>query len=264
MKQFRQKSSGSLVASIAIHVVLVVALFQIVFRYPLGQLMGLREVQPEPIRYVNVMPRATENSGVRTAHGGGSPAPLTAPTTTTTTVPVPDVTGREQAAGGTGDGRASYGSGIATGVVPSLPDPRIRLEPGPLAPPPRTTAQDVDSIVTAVIGIYLDSVQIASTQRNPGDWTVRDSTGRAWGWDREWVDYPDRISTAPTRSINGGHRTWDMGHRPVPKDPCPMSDVPCPKFDYCLHLPPRLRPSRYRLGASGARRTSARDSARVA
>jgi hypothetical protein len=187
VKQFRQRNTGSLVASIAIHVVLIVALFQIVFRYPLGQLIGLRDqVTPEPIRYVTVPPRNTETSGGNSRQPTGSPAPLVAPTVTPT-APITPVDGGAQAAGATGNGFAGTGSGVASGVVPVLPDPRILLEPGPLAPPPRSTAQDVDSIVTAVIGVYLDSVMIASTQRRPGDWTVHDSSGRVWGWDQKGI-----------------------------------------------------------------------------
>src|SRR5436190_1277513 len=115
MKQFRQKTSGSLIASIAIHVVLIIALFQIVFRYPLGQLIGLREdVMPEPIHYVTVPPHSTETSGGNSRQPTGSPAPLVAPTVTPT-APITPVDGGAQAAGATGDGFGGTGSGVASG-----------------------------------------------------------------------------------------------------------------------------------------------------
>jgi hypothetical protein len=187
VKQFQRRSAGSFVASLAIHVVLIAALFQIVFRYPLGQLMGLRdEVRPEEIRYVAVRPQPTQTSGGYSRQPGGAPAPLTAPPATTLPLPAVD-SGGARAAGGTGNGFGGTGSGIANGVMPSAPDPRIQLEPAPLAPAPRTTAQDVDSIVTAVIGVYLDSVMIASTQRKPGDWTVKGKNGNVWGWDKQGI-----------------------------------------------------------------------------
>src|SRR6185436_19050042 len=98
-------------ASVAIHIVAIAALASIVFRYPLGQLMGLTEpeLNTERIQYVKVPAPPTENSG-----GGhtavpvekAAPAPLQAPTEVPTTVPVahPSDSSQAHAAGGTGSG----------------------------------------------------------------------------------------------------------------------------------------------------------------
>ena len=188
---FQRRSAGSLAASIAIHVVAIVALLNIVFRYPLGQLMGMRqpEMNQERIQYVKVPPPPTENSG-----GGhtaepikrAAPAPLQAPVTVPETVPVahPSDSSQAHAAGGTGSGMGVSGSAVATGIEPRQPDKRIALEAGPITRTPRTNAETVDSIVTLAIGIVQDSIAIANGQRKPGDWTIKGKNGETWGWDK--------------------------------------------------------------------------------
>ncbi len=189
-----RRSAASLAASIAIHVLVVAALVHVVFRYPLGQLMGIREPEPvtERVQFVKIPPRPTESSG-----GGrhaaakpteSAPAPLQTPTVTPTEVapPTPVDSSRAQAAGGTGTGLGVSGSAMATGVEPREPDRRIALEPGPITRAPRTKAQDVDSIVSLAIGIVRDSIEIVAGQRKPGDWTVK-RKGGTWGWDQSGI-----------------------------------------------------------------------------
>jgi hypothetical protein len=185
----RRRSAGSLAVSIAIHVVAVTVLFQIVFSYPLGQLVGIpRENRPEQIRFVTVAPRATESSLGGSAPSQSAPAALAAPVQPSAVIPAPVIdSARSRAAGGRGTGIGGTGSGVASGVVPTTPDARIELEPSPLMTAPHSVAYDVDSIVTAVIGVYLDSMVIASKQRKPGDWTVKGEDGKVWGWDQKGI-----------------------------------------------------------------------------
>ena len=58
---FERRTAGSLAASIAIHILVIAALVQIAFRYPLGQLMGLAEKDetPERIQFVKVPPASS-------------------------------------------------------------------------------------------------------------------------------------------------------------------------------------------------------------
>ena len=185
----RKRSPRWWVVSIAIHVAVVGLLAQVVFRYSLGQLMGIPkgEMTQERIQYI-VVPQPTEASGgtpTRTTTPGSAPAALRAPTQVPTAIPAPtpsDST-RSQAAGGTGRGDGSSGSGAATGVSPQTPDARIALAPNSVARAPRTTQESVDSIVSLVIGIVNDSIRIAQSQRKPGDWTVKGEDGKVWGWD---------------------------------------------------------------------------------
>ena len=192
---FARRSTGSFIASIAIHVAVVAALVQIVFRYPLGQLMGIPRQEPisERVQFVRVAPQPTENSGggarVTPPRERAAPAPLITPTVTPTTPvppPQPIDSSRARAAGGTGLGYGVSGSPYATGVEPREPDKRIALEAGPPIRSPRTTAEDVDSIVTIAIGIVKDSMAIAAGQRKPGDWTVK-GKGGTWGWDQSGI-----------------------------------------------------------------------------
>ncbi|MGH7677649.1 MAG: hypothetical protein ACRENU_04220 [Gemmatimonadaceae bacterium] len=180
--------------SIAAHIVFVLVLAQVMFKYPLGQLMGIsrREIRQEKLHYITV-PQPTEHSGgtpqpAATVKRGG-PAPLPVPTTTPTPPPTlaPLDTPRSVAAGGTGTGLDAYGSGLATGLVPRLPDSRIDLTPGDPIRTPRSTAEDVDSIVRLAIGIVADSMEIAAGQRKPGDWTVKGKDGKVWGWDQNGI-----------------------------------------------------------------------------
>jgi len=192
---FKRRSAASLAASIAIHIAVIVALINIVFRYPLGQLMGISkpDMVPERIQFVRVPPQGTENSGSRATREppkrAASAAPLTAPVVAPTAIPAPapvDST-PSQAAGGKGAGFGVSGSPLATGVEPRQPDDRIALESGRVARPSRTTAETVDSIVSLAIGIVRDSIAIASGQRKPGDWTVKGKDGQTWGWDQNGI-----------------------------------------------------------------------------
>lgn len=176
--------------SVAVHVALIAALAQIVFKYPLGQLVGIsrRQVVPERIQYIHVAQPASESSGggrTETPSASSAPAPLQAPTEVPATIPEPPPTdsSRSQAAGGTGAGDGRDGAGPATGVAPQLPDSRLALAPRALGRVQRSTVQQVDSIVELVVGIVRDSIAIAEAERKPGDWTKTDKNGRVWGWD---------------------------------------------------------------------------------
>jgi hypothetical protein len=195
MSVFRRRNAGSLAASLAIHAVVITLLAMMVFRYPLGQLIGIREPEAvtEHVQYVKVRPQPTETSGggrpAKKNEPPAAPAPLQAPVTVPVappTVIAPD-SSRARAAGGTGTGFGVSGSPLATGVEPRQPDRRIALETGPMERAPHTVAQDVDSIVSVVIGIVNDSIAIANGQRKPGDWTYKGKDGSNWGWDQKGI-----------------------------------------------------------------------------
>jgi hypothetical protein len=193
MKPFARRSPRWLATSIAIHIVVVAALLQIVFRYPLGQLIGLTEPElKERIQYVKLPAQPTEHSGgglAATPIKSAAPAKLETPVVTPTKVPEahPSDSSRAHAAGGTGSGFGVSGSGLATGIVPRLPDRRIALAPSVLTRTPRSLAEDVDSIVDLAIGIVRDSMAIAMGKRKPGDWTIKGKDGQTWGWDQSGI-----------------------------------------------------------------------------
>jgi hypothetical protein len=189
---YGRRSPGSLAVSIAIHVVAITALFQLAFRYPLGQLLGIPEpeVTQERLQYITVPQQPEHSGGGRSAdpERGAEPAPLPVPGITPRAIPAPPRidSARAQAAGARGTGLGISGSGLATGIEPRAPDPRIPLNPGMIARAPRTVAEDVDSIVDLAIGIVRDSMAIAAGDRKPGEWTVR-GKGGVWGWDEKGI-----------------------------------------------------------------------------
>jgi hypothetical protein len=192
IKKSEPRGSSQLALSIAIHVLVILALAGITFRYPLGRLIGLTREEPnkpERLQYIALPRGEPVGNGSRTtpapAKKKEAPAPLQAPTVVPNTVPqtpAPDAT--EGAVSGKTGGAGSADYGAATGVEPRMPDPRLPLGPGPFRPLARTSAEQVDSVVRAAFGVYFDSVAIANANkgREPGDWTVT-KDGKKWGWD---------------------------------------------------------------------------------
>jgi hypothetical protein len=186
---FARRSAKALAISVVIHIAVIAALSSIVWKYPLGQVMGIRQarMKPERIHYIQVPAQPTQGSPSSQPQSGGSPRALSAPAATPTQVtPPPADTGRSEAAGATGDGRGS-GGGIATGIVPRVPDSRIALSAYPVARIPRSASETVDSIVSVAIGIYNDSMAVAAGRRKPGDWSVKGEDGKVWGWDQKGI-----------------------------------------------------------------------------
>ena len=188
LNPFKQKRSRRWwTISLIAHAVAVFVLAQIMFRFPLGQLIGIprEKVQQERLQYI-VLPKASPSGSANTKASPetSSPAPLRQPSVTPSTIsaPPPLDSVRSRAAGGTGTGLGDTGMGLATGVSPRQPDSRIALVPGDLAKVVRTTSEDVDSVISLAIGIVSDSLAMVAGQRRPGDWTVK-GKGGTWGWD---------------------------------------------------------------------------------
>lgn len=188
---FERRSRRWVVVSVAAHVLIVATLAQVMFRYPLGQLLGIAqaEVRQEKLHYIELPKAPTEHSGgsrATTPRPSAAPAALPTPSSIPMNLPplVPLDSARALAAGGVGSGFGVSGSSLATGLVPREPDSRIDLSTGPAVRTPRTVAEDVDSIVHLAIGIYRDSLAIAAAQRKPGDWTFKGKDGQVWGWDQ--------------------------------------------------------------------------------
>lgn len=187
----KKERGGSLLLSIVIHVFIIIALATITFRYPLGQLIGLpkdRDHTQERLQYIALPRGEPTGNGSRTnaAPAKGAPAPLVAPTVVPTTIPTtPNPNATSGAVSGKPGGTGDAPAGIATGVEPAAPDPRIPLAAAPYQPPTRTPAELADSVVKAAFGIYLDSALYAAQHpgRQPGDWTKTTADGQKWGWD---------------------------------------------------------------------------------
>ena len=191
MTRFRtQRSRGSFAISIALHIALISALFSIVFRYPLGQLIGIPEqpARAERLTFVRLTPQPTAHSGRATIPEQGSrPAALTAPTVLPSALPFPTPdSSTARAAGGDGKGKGVAGAGIATGVVPMPPDPRIDLAPGHLQRPRETTVETVDGIIELVVGIAIDSMNVYAERNKPVEWIKKTKSGE-WGVTKDYI-----------------------------------------------------------------------------
>jgi hypothetical protein len=184
-----RRPSGPLLVSIAVHVVVGIALLNAAFHYDFSSLVGPRWPAPEAehVTYVAVSPAG---GGTGTT-GAGAPAKATeraralvAPSRVLTVLPPApkQVTGTP--GGVVGGAGVGGGNGPTTGIVPADPDPRLSADPHQFLPVPKTHAQRVDSAVHATIFAYNDSVAKAAAVagRKPGDWTF-EKGGQKWGID---------------------------------------------------------------------------------
>jgi len=187
-------SKGSVVASVAIHIVAIALIASITFRYPIAALFGDRDKIPEEhIQYVQTRaaaPQAVGNGAEtkKTPKKVERPAPLVAPTTIPTEIPpAPPPMATSGAISGTPGGTGGAPAGIATGVEPALPDPRIELRPNVLRLP-LSTAQRNDSAVKAIYMAYRQAEIEAESHRGRSarDWTFEKGGGK-YGMDSSYI-----------------------------------------------------------------------------
>jgi hypothetical protein len=222
----KKERDGSLFLSIVLHVFIIMALAAITFRYPLGQLLGLpkdRDHTPERLQYITLPRGERTGNGSRastTPPAKGKPAPLQAPTSVPTAIPTPEQKSTSGAISGKPGGKGDAPAGIATGVEPASPDPRIPLNPAPYQPTQRTPAELADSAVMAAFGVYFDSAKYAAEHpgRQPGDWTHTTADGQKWGWDPGGIrlgkfTIPNAILAALPLKVGSGQSPIDARNR---------------------------------------------------
>ena len=185
--QLRERTP--LLVSIAIHVVVSVAILNAAFHYDFSSL----ERRPVPakqeeISYVAVRPTGGVTGG---ADSTSAPARSTTPTRgLVAPIQTPRFIEAPAPATGGAPGGVEGGKGRAsdiaptTGIVPAVPDPRLATDPHEFFPAPKTHAERVDSAVRASIYAYNDSIAraLAAAGKKPGDWTF-EKGGQKWGVD---------------------------------------------------------------------------------
>ena len=204
-----RRPSGSLVASIAVHAV-VGALFvqALVLERPLIDVFGrMKHTAPpiaEHIGFVqlpsaapNAKPVAGRSGGdARSTHATASPrlvAPRVVPTEIEPPSPSSKPTTEEPSSG-----PLVGGGGPLRGVQPHYADPRLWGAPGEIAAAPKTSAERLDSVITADITAHNDSIRVAAgaAGRKPGDWTF-EHNGQKYGIDSKYIRLgPVSIPTA--------------------------------------------------------------------
>lgn len=191
-KRFRD--SRSLAVSVAVHVVVIIALVRFLISPTAFTLIFGRthaEVPAERIGFLQ-LPR---NAGpaVEGQSGGDNrpvtnvtPRRLTAPTSVPTTLPPlpPAAAPVDQAESGSGP---LVGTGGPTrGIKPNYTGPRVWAAPGDLVAAPKSAKEKLDSAIVSIISPYSDSISAAGGGRQPGDWTF-DKGGRKYGIDPQFI-----------------------------------------------------------------------------
>ncbi|HEY4218187.1 MAG TPA: hypothetical protein VGM67_13670 [Gemmatimonadaceae bacterium] len=195
LHETREAGKGSIVISLAAHVVLIALIASITFRYPLSAFFKEKTPLRESIQYVQVQPKPAQTAGNGIAAKANKkkvekPAPqIVAPTSVPTELPpTAPPTSMAGADSGTGIGNGTGAAvGIAAGLSPSLPDPRIELRPNTLRIP-LSNAERNDSAVKAIIGAYREA-EIAAAEsrgRSPRDWTIERNGGK-YGLDSQYI-----------------------------------------------------------------------------
>jgi hypothetical protein len=193
-----KRPSGSLLVSIAIHILLGVLVVTLVRLPLLHDPFGTREDPrvAERIGFLNV-PDAGEDTPGRS---GGDGLPLTeqpsrenrlvAPAAVP--VGVPEVVpGTDAGERGGGAGPVIGRGGVQHGIMPSRTDPRLWSDPPREPTLPMTPTQRVDSVISATFRAYHDSVASAPVARRPTDWTVSRG-GRKYGMDEKNIYIGDK------------------------------------------------------------------------
>lgn len=201
-----RRPSGSLLVSIALHIVLGAGLIWVLsIPYPFHDWMHLTpapEEPPERISYV-ALPAAGGGGGAAEQQPGPAVTPrqtrpLRAPTSVPTSVPTPTPGAQPaQPSGGGGTG-AGTGNGLRQGISPSFEDPRVWLPPGEVQGTPKSPAERLDSALVSALRTHQDSLNALaeSRGRQPGDWTF-EKGGKKWGIDRNKIYIGDHsIPTA--------------------------------------------------------------------
>lgn len=193
LHETREAGKGSILFSLAAHVVLIALIASITFRYPFMSLFREKPVQTERIQYVEVRPQPAQSIGSGSATNtkpkkAAKAVQLVAPTAVPTELPpVAPATPTGGDVAGTGTGGGGTEVGVGTSVNPSLNDPRIELRPSTLRMPLSVAAKN-DSAVKAIFMAYREA-EIAAEEnrgRSPRDWTI-ERNGQKYGLDSQYI-----------------------------------------------------------------------------
>jgi len=199
-----KRPSGSLLVSIALHIVLGAGLVWVLsIPYPFHDWLHLTptpEEPPEQISYVTLPGGGGGAASESAPSAAPHPAPpLRAPSSVPTTVPsAPSGAQQGQAPGGAGTGTGAGGNGLRQGVSPSFEDPRVWLPPGQVSGVARSPSERLDSALVSALRTHQDSMNALAEAhgRAPGDWTF-EKGGKKWGMDRNKIYIGDHsIPTA--------------------------------------------------------------------
>jgi hypothetical protein len=189
----RPDQRGSIAVSLVVHVVVIAMIASITFSYQFSSSARERSPVAERVQYVAVRPKPAEvgNGAKETRQPPKkalTPARLLPPTTIPTSIPpIPPPNVSVGAISGTNKGTGGAPVGVATGIEPAMPDPRIELRPSGLHIP-LSQGERNDSAVKAIYVAYREAeIQAESNRgRSPRDWTV-ERNGQKYGVDSQYI-----------------------------------------------------------------------------
>jgi hypothetical protein len=196
----RKKPSTAFLVSVGVHLVVAIALMQMLILNGDFSKPKRQSVQQEHVGFVQVSKTAVKNPVPGKSGGDGRQATpreihVVAPAVVPTTIPVPS-TSAKKSPDIEGNGPIVGTGGPVRGVQPQFSDPRVWEPPGDVVSAPKTVKQTIDSLIADAIGPYNDSIAAASQRRDPTDWTVQKG-GYKWGIDRHAIRLgPVSIPTA--------------------------------------------------------------------
>jgi hypothetical protein len=200
-----RRPSGPWITSIAIHLVVAVIFVQAIlsrhgfflnFEHPIStpvvQRIGFLSL---PQSKSKGAPTAGRNGGDGISTKPTTVAPETAPTVVPKTL-APAPKGPPVTSIGPSSGPLIGGGGQLRGIQPRYEDPRVWVAPGEIASAPKTSSEQLDSVIALDIGRFNDSVRVARGGRQPGDWTF-EKNGQKYGIDSKYIRLgPVSIPTA--------------------------------------------------------------------
>jgi len=191
----RVRPTRSFGISVALHVVLVVALvrflispsaFTMIFGRPRSS-----EVPAQRIGFLR-LPKSTGPAVAGKSGGDNRPesrtparklvAPAFVPSSIPPATSQPLATAQEEQ----GSGPLVGSGGPARGIKPVYTGPRVWAAPGDIVVAPKSAKERLDSAIVSIIAPYNDSIAAASGQKKPGDWTF-EKDGRKYGIDPQYI-----------------------------------------------------------------------------
>ena len=195
----RKRLSQPFIVSVGVHLVVAVALMQmLIVNMEISPTQKRQTAREQHVGFVRI------SSGLKApvpGQSGGDGKRLTpreihvvAPVSIPTTIAAPSGPVTKATEEGTG---LLVGTGGPTrGVRPQYSDPRVWEPPGPVVSAPKSVKQTIDSLIADAIAPYNDSVAAAAQRRDPTDWTI-EKGGYKWGIDRRAIRLgPVSIPTA--------------------------------------------------------------------
>jgi hypothetical protein len=190
VKSRERRIDGSLLVSIALHIVVGAALIAILsIPNPIRQWLMLERGQKPEVERVSYVAIPSAASAEARSGGDNVPvrgkkraAPLVAPTAVPSAVP-PAPASTEPASG---EGPVIGAGGPGQGVVPSYGDPRVWAPTGPIYYSPKSQAERLDSAIQMRVFAHNDSMAMYNSGKKPGDWTF-EKNGEKYGMDQQKI-----------------------------------------------------------------------------